>query len=116
MDELWSRLVVVPNSTAPNPAEWQWLRSIPPSVTPDLAVFVHEVEAKSLENPSWYNVLERGKTLWNGLVKLTRDDNVCFTKVTSSVMTNVTSDIPPSYRIAPSSSCHMVWGVWLLKK
>lgn len=119
---MWSRLVVVANTTAPNPAEWQdrggrqWLRSIPYSVTHGLAVFVHEVEATSLETPSWHNVVEGGKALWNGLVKLTRDENVCFTKVASNVMTNVASDISPSYKIAPSSSCHMVWGVWLLKK
>lgn len=121
-DELWSRFVVVPNATAPNPAEWQdrkgrqWLRSIPSSITPGLAVFFHEVETTGLETPSWQNIFERGKSLWNGLVKLTRDESVCSTRASPSVMTNVASDIPSSYRIARSSSCHMVWGVWLLKK
>ena len=78
------RVVIVPSASAPDPELWQdenarqWLRNIPSSMAPGLAVFVFDSQLTDPGASAWSTVLDNGKIFLNELLHLISNEKVCF--------------------------------------
>ena len=74
--------MVIPGVGTPGPGDWHdntgksWLRAIPTTAAPGLAVLAFQHDVKALKNFSWQALLSQGEVFLTSLLQLIEDEKV----------------------------------------